>query len=132
MTGRGWCLSVPHSARGARLARHRMMAALTGTVTTEVLVDAAAVAAELVGNAVRHASPLLGGTIHVAWTSIDRNGVEIRVTDGGSSVAPEVQQANPDSVDGRGLTIVAALASSWGVECDEGCQCVWAKVYGAG
>src|SRR5262245_25270275 len=64
---RAWCVVVPHHARGARLARHRLANALRGLVPSELLADTVAVAAELVGNAVRHADPLPGGVIRVAW-----------------------------------------------------------------
>ena len=128
----GWLLTVPHHARGARIARHRLTEALSGAVSADVLLDAAAVAAELVGNAVRHASPLPGDVIRVAWRLVVGGGVEIRVTDGGSAVAPRVLAADPDSVGGRGLTIVQALACRWGAEPEGRGQCVWAELRGIG
>ena len=128
-TERGWCVIVPHHARGARIARHRMTSALSGIVSATLLVDAAAVAAELVGNAVRHAAPLPGGVVRVVWRTVAGGGVEIRVTDGGAAAAPQICQVTPDSISGRGLTIVEALATRWGVESDgAGGQCVWAEV----
>lgn len=131
-TERGWCLTVPHHARGARAARHGLTTALTNVVATEVIVDAAAVAAELVGNAVRHASPLPGDVIRVSWHLLDGGGVGIRVVDGGSELAPEIRNVGPDAISGRGLTIVQALARRWGVEPEGRWQCVWAELAGAG
>ena len=128
----GWSLDVPHQARGARLARHRLTETLTGAVSADLLVDAAAVAAELVCNAVRHAAPLAGDVIWVEWRLIDGGGVEIRVTDGGSTIEPAVRDLDTDALSGRGLTIVAALASRWGFEREELGQCVWAKLPGIG
>jgi len=125
---RAWCVVVPHHARGARVARHRLTEALTDLVDAERLSDATAVAAELVGNAVRHAAPLPGDVIRVAWRLMANRRLQIRVTDGGSSVPPEVRDVGPDAIDGRGLTIVSALADRWGVERDGLGQVVWAEL----
>lgn len=127
LTDQAWCVVVPHHARGARIARHRLTAALRGVVNPSLLADAAAIAAELVGNAVRHAAPLPGGVIRVAWRLIG-GGVEIRVSDGGAQDAPQVRNVAPDAISGRGLTIVEALASRWGFEPEDSGQCVWAEL----
>jgi anti-sigma regulatory factor (Ser/Thr protein kinase) len=125
---RAWCVVVPHHARGAHLARHRLAAALAGLVSAERLADASAIAAELVGNSVRHAAPLPGDVVRMAWRIMNGGALEIRVTDGGSNAHPQPRVAGPDSVDGRGLIIVAALAQRWGVERDGLGQCVWATL----
>lgn len=128
---RAWCVVVPHHAAGARLARHRLAAALSGMVTPPLLADAVAVVAELVGNSIRHAAPLPGGVVRVAWRVCPADGrerVEVRVTDGGAGEPPRVRSVGPDSVDGRGLTIVAALSDNWGVDRDGLGQCVWAEL----
>jgi anti-sigma regulatory factor (Ser/Thr protein kinase) len=126
-TDRAWCVVVPHHAAGARQARHRFTAALSGALTETFLADAVAVMAELVGNAVRHATPLDGGVVRVAWR-LRPDAVEIRVTDGGSTTAPERLDADAEAPDGRGLTIVAALSDAWGVDRDGLGQCVWARL----
>ncbi|GAB3866541.1 ATP-binding protein [Dactylosporangium cerinum] len=64
----------------------------------------------------------------MAWRLLDDDTLEIRVTDGGSAAGPELRVAAPDAIDGRGLTIVAALATGWGVERDGLGQCVWATL----
>ncbi|MGR6322766.1 ATP-binding protein [Micromonospora soli] len=122
---------VPHHATGARLARHRLADELAGVVSPALLADLVAVLAELVGNAVRHADPLPGGVVRVAWRlRADPAGgqtVQLRVTDGGSASGPLMRPPNPDAVDGRGLHIVSGLASRWGVERDGLGQSVWAE-----
>lgn len=128
VTERGWCVIVPHHARGARIARHRLTSALTGIVSATLLVDAIAVASELVGNAVCHAAPLPGGVVRVGWRMLPDGGVEIRVTDGGSQATPAARDAAPDAVNGRGLTIVDALSIRWGHEWEGLGRCVWAEV----
>jgi anti-sigma regulatory factor (Ser/Thr protein kinase) len=125
---RAWCVVVPHHPRGAHVARHRLAEELKSLVSADRLADAAAIAAELVGNAVRHAAPLPGDVIRVAWRLLATGDLEIRVTDGGSPSGPQVRVAGPEAVDGRGLTIVAALADRWGVERDGLGQCVWAAI----
>jgi two-component sensor histidine kinase len=130
---RAWCVVVPHHARGAQLARHRLAAELSGVLRPAFLADVVAIAAELVGNAVRHAAPLPGGVVRVAWRlrtnhAGPRDLVEVRVTDGGSPSAPATRNAGPEAVDGRGLTIVAALADRWGVSRDGLGQSVWAEI----
>jgi anti-sigma regulatory factor (Ser/Thr protein kinase) len=120
---------VPHHASGARLARQRLAAELQGLVTPAVLGDTVAVVAELLGNAVRHAGPLPGGVIHLVCRVLDSGHIQVRVTDGGAHQIPAARVAPADAVNGRGLTIVAALASRWGVEREvEGQQCVWADL----
>ena len=127
---RAWCVVVPHHARGARLARHRLAGELSPVVSAELLADAVAVIAELVGNAIRHATALPGDVIRVAWRlrSEPETTVEIRVTDGGADGAPLPRTAAPDAQDGRGLAIVDALAVRWGVQRDGLGQCVWAEL----
>ena len=131
VTERAWCVVVPHHASGARLARHRLAAELSGLVAPPLLADIIAIVAELVGNSIRPAEPLPGGVVRVAWRMHPGTGggrVEVRVTDGGAGDPPRVRSVGPDSVDGRGLTIVAALADRWGVDRDGLGQCVWAEI----
>jgi len=129
---RAWCIVVPHHARGARVARHRLAGELRAVASAELLADAVAIVAELVGNAIRHARPLPGDVIRVAWrVRSDFSGeyLHVRVTDGGGDPQqPRQRTAGLDAVDGRGLAIVAALADEWGVDRDGLGQGVWAQV----
>ncbi|MPZ27400.1 MAG: ATP-binding protein [Micromonosporaceae bacterium] len=132
---RSWCVVVPHHARGARLARHRLAAELGNVVASSLLADVIAVLAELVGNAIRHAEPLPGGVVRVAWRlRVDDTGgeaVTVRVTDGGApNRSPALRPVGADAVDGRGLRIVVALAEQWGIERDGLGQSVWAALSG--
>ncbi|MFC0532979.1 ATP-binding protein [Phytohabitans kaempferiae] len=134
---RAWCVVIPHHPRGARIARQRLTTELRGAVHPTLLADAVAVLAELVGNAVRHASPLPGGVVRVAWrlrpagsvVGVERDSVEVRVTDGGAMTEqPRIRAIATDAIDGRGLSIVAALADRWGVDRDGLGQSVWAEL----
>lgn len=136
---RAWCVVIPHHPRGARIARQRLTTELRGAVHPSLLADAVAVLAELVGNAVRHASPLPGGVVRVAWrlrpadtgAEVDRDRVEVRVTDGGAIEQPRIRAIPTDALDGRGLSIVAALSDRWGVDRDGLGQSVWAELSGS-
>jgi anti-sigma regulatory factor (Ser/Thr protein kinase) len=129
---RSWCVVVPHHASGARLARRRLATELGAMVSPRLLADAVAVLAELVGNAIRHADPLPGDVVRVAWrlrTGSEGPAVSVRVTDGGSPLRrPALRVVGPEAVDGRGLRIVVALADRWGVERDGLGQSVWAEL----
>lgn len=128
---RSWCLVVAHQPSGARTARQRLATELSGAIPAGLLADVLVVLAELVGNAVRHADPLPGGVVRVAWRLRPGPGTDvvgIRVTDGGASTSPRIRMVGLDAVDGRGLHIVAALATGWGVERDGLGQSVWAEL----
>ncbi|PWR05707.1 ATP-binding protein [Micromonospora acroterricola] len=121
---------VPHHPTGARLARHRLADELADVVPPALLADLIVVLAELVGNAVRHARPLPGGVVRVAWRvrpSAAGPRIQLRVTDGGAGAGPRIRTAGPDAADGRGLHIVAGLATRWGFERDGLGQRVWAE-----
>ncbi|MEV4662640.1 ATP-binding protein [Micromonospora echinofusca] len=121
---------VPHHPAGARLARRRLAEELSDVVPPPLLADLVAVLAELVGNAVRHADPLPGGVVRVAWrlrAALGGQQVQLRVTDGGAAAGPTMRVADTDAADGRGLHIVSGLADRWGVERDGLGQSVWAE-----
>jgi anti-sigma regulatory factor (Ser/Thr protein kinase) len=71
-------------------------------------------ASELFSNSVRHSrSGSPGGTVTV--TVLAGEGlVRVEVSDQGGPGVPEIRQANRDAEDGRGLELVAALATRWG------------------
>lgn len=124
-------VEVTHNARGARVGREWLAVELSGLLPPAMVTDAVVVGAELLGNAVRHAAPLPGGVIRLAWDlAASTAGVQLRlsVTDGGSAATPAVRAVGPDSVDGRGLAIVAALTRRWGVEREPHGQRVWAEL----
>ena len=131
--GRTQSIRVPHDAVGARRARHLLAAELERLVPPTLRADAIAVAAELLGNAVRHAAPLPGDVIALGWwVDTDEAGtvVELRVCDGGSTLEPRERTPAPDALGGRGLAIVSALSRTWGYERGASGQCVWARLRG--
>ncbi|MEO7259651.1 MAG: ATP-binding protein [Jatrophihabitantaceae bacterium] len=125
---------VRHTASSAAVARRSVLAAFGNAgVDSERALDAALIASELVGNAVRHAAPLPSGQLAVSWL-VDSDGYQISVTDGGGSEGSDssaadisARQAGSQDTSGRGLRIVAELADSWGVAAEDGATTVWAR-----
>lgn len=92
--------------------------------------DVVLIASELATNAIQHTvSGEPGGTftLHLA-TFTDR--WQVRVDDQGGSTFPHVLAADErqDDEAGRGLSLVAALANTWGVLGDQYARAVWAEV----
>lgn len=119
---------VPHSPVSASLARRRLAALLEAqSVPDEVVQDVALIVSELVGNSVRHARGLASGGLHIDW-EIGPGVVQVAVTDGGGDSLPEARDPGLHAQGGRGLAIVEALTSEWGVRVDGGATTVWAAV----
>ena len=109
-------MSVPFTPQSAGSVRAALASWLDHRGSApEVVEEARLVATELVGNAVRHASPLRNGTVLVRWQEEDSTLV-LSVCDGGGQTRPEQVEAAPYDVRGRGLKIVDALSSRWWVE----------------
>jgi anti-sigma B factor antagonist len=96
-------------------------------VCASAVTDAALVISELLSNALRHAGPLPGSGIRVAW-DLDADSVRISVSDGGGPSQPEFGEPTPTTTGGRGLRIVARLSRRWGTLCDDQGTTVWAEV----
>jgi len=122
-------LWLRHAPSSAAVARRSVAAAFQKAgLTSDQAYDAALIASELVGNAVRHGLPLPSGHLAVEWTLGAEGYYTISVTDGGTSAEQITPQA-ADTLDvsGRGLMIVAALCQDWGVARADGSTTVWAR-----
>ena len=102
-------------------ARRLVRSALSG-VHPEVAADAELVVSELVTNAALHGEPPI--TVRVlldGW-------VRVEVEDA-RRAAPIVPRKNTETMTGRGLAMVAALSSGWGMELAAGGgKVVWAEL----
>ena len=104
-------------------ARQEVSRALAGWgIDVELRDDAALVVSELVTNAVLHA----GGHLRLDVSGTG-DVVRLAVTDGSSAV-PQPREAGPLETSGRGLAIVAAIASRWGVDDSAAGKTVWAEL----
>ena len=88
----------------------------------DLVDDAALVVSELVANAVEHA-----GATSVVLVNRGEGGVRIEVRDPGEGT-PAPQSPPGPAERGRGLMIVSALASSWGVQQAERSKTVWVEL----
>jgi two-component sensor histidine kinase len=106
---------VPHAPFSAATVRHELVIDLTAhEVPQDVVDDAALVMSELVGNAVRHGTPLQCGGVRVLWEVHDC-ALHLEVQDGGRGPAPDAPARQSMSAEGgRGLAIVEMLALRWG------------------
>ena len=83
--------------------------------------DAVLIASELATNAVLHSRS--AGESFTVRAEVHRDHVHLEVEDlGGPWLRRQHQEGH------RGLDIVAALASGWGVETSAGCRVCWARV----
>ncbi|HEU5008873.1 MAG TPA: ATP-binding protein [Jatrophihabitantaceae bacterium] len=104
-------LALPAGSEAPALAR-AYLHDRAGYLPQALLDDALILVSELVTNAVQHGRPKI--MLRVRETP---PGIGVYVSDGGSG-RPEAPSGEPDqyAVRGRGLRIVDALASDWGVE----------------
>ncbi len=115
-------LDLPLGVDAPAAARHAIMAVLGGWGFRDErwLAAAAVVVSELVTNAVRHG----GGAVAFTVESHDEQ-VVLCVADG-SSVVP--RHRDPDDVGGRGLAVIEALSTGWGVRDHQGGKQVWVRL----
>jgi anti-sigma regulatory factor (Ser/Thr protein kinase) len=105
--------AVPVARRFAKIVLAGLAAELVG--------DVELVVAELVTNAALHGQPPV-----VMGIAASGDRVRLEVEDSGRALPMEVVQ-RLDAMTGRGLSIVAALTSSWGVEARHSGKVVWAE-----
>jgi anti-sigma regulatory factor (Ser/Thr protein kinase) len=112
-SGQGWReIPLPDNLEAPALARRWLLDGISAAPTD--LVDTAALlVSELVTNAIRYGQPAVTARMRNAGGTI-----EVIVTDCGDLMPTAPDGIRPDShqLGGRGLFILAALASEWGME----------------
>jgi anti-sigma regulatory factor (Ser/Thr protein kinase) len=108
-------------------ARAFVAAALADCPARETLLTCVS---ELAANAIAHtASGAAGGVFAVEVSRPADGRAIVAVTDAGGPGEPSLRDADELAEDGRGLALVAALASRWGhYRLDDGGRTVWAEV----
>lgn len=121
-------LLLPFAASSVGVARRRLVSDLIAAdVYDPVVCDVALVISELLSNALRHAAPLPGSKIRIAWC-IHADGVQVSVSDGGGQTVPELGEPTQGATGGRGLRIVEKLSRRWGTSTGDEGTTVWAEV----
>jgi anti-sigma regulatory factor (Ser/Thr protein kinase) len=103
-------------------ARRRTTEALTSWGCDGLIADAQLVITELVTNAIVHAESACTVTLQ-----LDDRSLHIEVTDD-DPTPPKPQPFDVMREGGRGLLIVATLASAWGIEPQARGKRVWAQL----
>ena len=116
-------LRLPRHDSAAGIARKALNDRFIDELGRERAGDLALVVSELVTNAVAHGQ----GAISLA-VRVEGDRVLGEVVDEGGGFEREVRERGPDDVSGRGLHIVDALSSRWGVH--EGTTHVWFELAG--
>lgn len=117
---------LPHTPASVAVARRRITADLAAAGVPEASVgDAVLVLSELLSNAIRHARPLPGAIVEVAWR-LEPGAIEVAVSDGGAPTRPAPTHAALSALGGRGLDIVEYLSAAWGIQTTEPGLTVWA------
>jgi anti-sigma regulatory factor (Ser/Thr protein kinase) len=118
-------LELPRSELGPLLARRALARWYGLFLDDDELADATTIVSELVTNAVVHGT----GQIHLR-TDLDADRLVVHVIDEGSGFEHKARQVPADQLHGRGLLIVDATSSRWGIY--EGTTHVWAEVERSG
>jgi anti-sigma regulatory factor (Ser/Thr protein kinase) len=113
--------AFPAASGSVGAARQFLADCLTGFDSTQ-LANAQLMVSELATNAVVHASTVFTVTVTRRATSAL---VAVHDTGGG---LPAVRPPAPDAVNGRGLRIVRALSSDWGVDTEPDGKTVWFEI----
>ena len=117
---------LPWAPASVAVARQRLAADLSAAGIFEAAAgDAVLVVSELLSNAIRHARPLPGANVQVAW-ALGNDAIEVAVSDGGATTTPARTHASVSALGGRGLDIVEYVARRWGVRSDDSGHTVWA------
>jgi DNA-binding NarL/FixJ family response regulator len=116
-------LVLPHELASVRTARLFVKEKVTEWQLEPILDDALLVASELAANAITHADSACRITL-----SLGSSTLRIDVTDTGAGT-PEPQPPSATEEHGRGLHLISAMATAWGLEVlpGEG-KVVWAEL----
>ena len=90
--------------------------------------DLALVIGELVANAILHGQ----APVRLEISSTADHGLAISVHDGGAELPQVIRGAPWDATGHRGMVLVDALTTGWGVELEPGGKRVWAQLAPAG
>jgi anti-sigma regulatory factor (Ser/Thr protein kinase) len=111
-------LSLPRSHTAGGVARRALRDRFAETLGAERTGELSLVVTELLTNAVIH-----GRGAIILKLRADGDRVYGEVIDEGGGFEQQMRESGPDDVNGRGLSIVEALSSRWGIH--EGTTHAW-------
>ena len=114
-------MALPIDARSPATARKLLLSALDGREDPAV-DDAVLMTSELVTNAVRHTR-----TVLLVVVTIENYTLHVDVTDDDPTLPAPLHRGH-DATNGRGLRIVDALATRWGVTPTTDGKTVWFEI----
>lgn len=115
-------VDLPQDLAAAPDARQLVRDLLEQWSLTELRDDAGLVVTELVANAIKHAE----SDCQLRIARFD-GGVRIEVHDSGAGT-PEPRPVSETAEDGRGLLIIAALSTAWGIADADPGKTVWVEL----
>ncbi len=115
-------LTLPAELSSIGAARRFLRAALDDWQAGDYEMGAAQVLTELATNAALHARSAY--TVHLV---LEPNELLVEVTDS-SPVPPQARGYGSDATTGRGIALVEALSTRWGVEASPTGKTVWCRI----
>lgn len=112
-------VELPNSAKSVPLARSVVIDLLRRNGGESAVDVAGLLTSELVTNAVVHGATTVG-----LLATLSEHRLRVEASDR-SAKAPVVRAAASDDTDGRGLVVVASLATDWGYEMRPTGKSVW-------
>lgn len=113
---------LPGEARSAARARRFLRAFLRSCDALAYSDGAELVLTELVANAALHAKTKISVS-----AQLEQGRLRLEVSDA-SERRPSPRSYSEEATTGRGLTLIEALATSWGIEARPGGKTVWAEM----
>lgn len=109
----GYSETMTRTPETAEKARRLARVAMCAWDMDDVSDSAALLLTELVANAVRHAR---GDSVRVIVNRPTEDRVYVAVVDREPRRLPELREAGPDDLNGRGLALVEEMADRWGYD----------------
>jgi anti-sigma regulatory factor (Ser/Thr protein kinase) len=119
---------LPPHPSSVSVARRHVRELLDGAGRGDLTEATVLLVSEVVTNAILHsASGDQGGSLEVRY-ALDDHEVYVEVLDAGGAAAPSRHAEHLEGVSGRGLGLVEALASAWGVHDHQDGRAVWFRL----
>lgn len=115
------------SPRAPSQARRLVGARLEGAVADTALETARLLVSELTTNCTQHGDDAYGGMIELNGTLLPEH-VHVEVWGRGPRFEAAVRHPDDHEEGGRGLLLVDALSTRWGVDHHRGETCVWFEI----